>query len=230
MESLEVSAKTVDEAVNHALRQLGASRAEVEIEVLTEGRGGIFGIGAEDARVRVTRMAPVEAALSDVPLDYNEPEAVGVAREIVERLLDAMQLDADVMLVPAPAYGVPPGVEPVAFDILGDDLGLLIGRRGQTLASLQYLVNLMANRRLPDNTFVVLDVEGYRRRRFDALQVLAQRMADRVRQTGQSVTLEPMPPAERRIVHVTLQEYPDVTTQSVGEGENRKVTIIPRRG
>ena len=144
-------------------------------------------------------------------------------------LLESMQVDAEVITVEPPAFGVPPNVDPVAFDIEGDDLGLLIGRRGQTLASLQYLVNLMASRLLPENGYVVLDVEGYRRRRYDALQTLAQRMAERVRATGQSLVLEPMPAAERRIIHVTLEEHPDVTTQSFGEGENRKVEIILRR-
>ncbi|MBI4497393.1 MAG: protein jag, partial [Chloroflexi bacterium] len=215
------------EAVNLALRQLGANRAEVDIVVLSEGRSGIFGIGAEDARVRVTRLAP-PVVVASLPAS-TEPEAVTQAREIIERLLDAMHLDAEVMPTEPPPHGVPPGVEPLAFDIQGEDLGVLIGRRGQTLAALQYLVNLMASRVLPEKSFVVLDVEGYRRRRYDTLHALAQRMAERVRATGQSITLEPMPPAERRIVHVALHDHPDVTTQSIGEGESRKVAIIPRR-
>ena len=117
----------------------------------------------------------------------------------------------------------------VAFDVRGRDLGLLIGRRGQTLASIQFVVNMMVNRKLRNSALVVVDVEGYRARRYLALRTLAERMADRVRRNGQPVTLEPMNASERRIIHMTLQDYQDVATQSVGEGENRKVTVVPKR-
>ncbi len=118
----------------------------------------------------------------------------------------------------------------VAFDISGEDAGLLIGRRGDTLSSLQFLVNFMLSRKLKTRVMVNIDVEGYRERRTEVLKGLAVRMAERVKASGRPITLEPMPARERRIVHMTLAENTDVTTQSVGEGEGRKVVIVPRRG
>jgi len=115
------------------------------------------------------------------------------------------------------------------LDVHGDDLGILIGRKGSTLASLQYLVNLIVHRRFKESAPFHLDVEEYRRRREEALRALAFRMAKRVRDTGRSVTLEPMPANERRIVHLALAQDPTVGTASVGEGESRKVAISLRR-
>jgi spoIIIJ-associated protein len=126
-----------------------------------------------------------------------------------------------------PGDGV--GMVSAVLDIHGEDLGLLIGRRGDTLASLQYMVNLIVSRKIKAQQLVGIDVEGYRRRREESLRGLALRMADRVRRTGRSVTLEPMPANERRIVHLTLADDPDVLTVSMGEGDSRKVAVTPRR-
>ncbi|MEK7215874.1 MAG: RNA-binding cell elongation regulator Jag/EloR [Chloroflexota bacterium] len=267
MESLEISAKTVDEAVELALQQLGAKLSEVEITILGEGRGGILGIGAENAKVRVTKLGvgrsrmsgtafpprpPVISYATDtssdaggnddeyedegdeedeeeqLPAELTGNPALAVGREVLESLLDRIGVDADIAEV-RPTGPPPTGAGPVvAFDIRGGDLGLLIGRRGQTLASLQYLVNLIVARRVKGQPSVVVDVEGYRARRFQSLSGLAKRMADRVRQSGQAVTLEPMSASERRIIHMALQDNIDVITQSAGEGDARKVTIAPR--
>ena len=115
------------------------------------------------------------------------------------------------------------------LDVEGEDLGLLIGRRGSTLAALQYLVNLMVSRQQGSPVLVSVDAEHYHRRREESLRGLAQRMADRVRQTGRPLTLEPMPAGERRIIHLALADDPGVTTGSVGDGDARKVVIQPRR-
>ncbi len=117
---------------------------------------------------------------------------------------------------------------PLVLNIEGEDLGILIGRRAETLAALQYLVRLMVNHRVHHWVNLVVDVEGYKARREEQLVRLAERMAERAASTGRAVALEAMPPRERRIVHITLRNHPQVTTQSVGEGEQRKVTIIPR--
>ena len=117
----------------------------------------------------------------------------------------------------------------ISMDVVGDDLGILIGRRGQTLSSLQYLVYLMLSHRLKASVPIAIDVEGYRARRREALQNLAWRMAERVTATGQTMTLEPMPPNERRIVHLALRDSDQVTTMSVGEGDERKVTIVQKK-
>ena len=115
------------------------------------------------------------------------------------------------------------------IDISGEDLGVLIGRRGDTLLSFQYLVNLIVTRRYPDRGGVTIDVEHYRHRREEQIVALAQRMADRVREGGSPITLEPMTASERRLVHLALADDPDLETNSTGEGENRKVVISSRR-
>ena len=273
METLEVNAGSVDEAVDLALQQLGAKLSEVEIIVLTEGRAGILGVGAEDARIRVTKLDVGRSRMSsenfpprppaityasqspqtsrpvmddDEDEDYEDEEdepaaapevqfsnesrpAAKVGREILEGILSGLGFRAT-LVETAPPIPVPATSDiTVAFDVRGRDLGLLIGRRGQTLASIQFVVNMMVNRKLRNSALVVVDVEGYRARRYLALRTLAERMADRVRRNGQPVTLEPMNASERRIIHMTLQDYQDVATQSVGEGENRKVTVVPKR-
>ena len=220
MESLEVSAKTVEEAIDLALKQLDVSRDEIEITVLSKGKSGILGLGAEEAKIRVTRLDHSAAEDKDVAL---------LAKEVVEKFLKYMRMSASVsMREPAAETGSEGEVKPV-IDIAGEDLGILIGRRGDTLASMQYLVNLIIGRKLKAKTTVMLDVEGYRTRRQESLKALALRMAERVKATGRPVALEPMPPAERRIVHVALAENPDVVTQSSGNGETRKVSIYLRR-
>jgi len=121
------------------------------------------------------------------------------------------------------------GMIEAVLDVEGDDLGLLIGRRGGTLGALQYILNLIVAKQVKHRVSFGVDVDGYRRRREQTLVTLARRMADRVRGTGRSVTLEPMPPNERRIVHLALADDPAVMTVSIGEGEARKVAITPSR-
>lgn len=215
MDSLEKSAKTVDEAIELALEELGASREEVEIVVLKEGRSGFLGIGAGGATVRVFRRQA----------DETVREAVSVAREILEQMLSLMDIEA-VVEEKEPSDS---GHAQFNLELKGEDLGVLIGRRGQTLASLQYLLYLMAGHRLKVHVPLSIDVEGYLERRNESLQGLALRMAERVITTGQIAVMEPMPPRERRIIHLTLKDFKGVVTQSIGEGEYRKVTIVPHK-
>jgi spoIIIJ-associated protein len=212
MESLEISAKTIEEAVALALEELGASRDEVEVEVLSEGKSGFLGFGGGEATVRVTRVQPEEV----------RQNARALALEMLEKLLSLMNLSASVEEREPDSEGS----APVCLNISGDDLGILIGRRGNTLASLQYIVFLMVSQRLKSHMPVSIDVEGYKERRKQSLTSLAHRMAERVVDTGQPVTMEPMPANERRIVHLALRDYEGVTTESIGEGEERKVTIL----
>jgi spoIIIJ-associated protein len=116
----------------------------------------------------------------------------------------------------------------IALDVSGDDLGILIGRRGQTLSSLQYIVRLIVANQAKARVPVVIDVEGYKQRRYEALQALAHRMAEQVKARKRPFALEPMPAYERRIIHLALADDPDVATESVGDGEARKVVITPR--
>jgi len=153
-----------------------------------------------------------------------------VARQALAGLLKHMSISAEVVIKQPTSIMLEEGrPKPVVLDIVGDDLGVLIGRRGETLAALQYLVRLMVNRQTRRWVNVVVDVEGYKERRERQLQQLAERTAERVVSTQKSVVLEPMPAYERRIIHLTLREHPQVTTHSIGEGENRKVMILMRQ-
>ena len=244
MESVEVSAKSVDEAIDIALEELGLKRQQVHIEILTGGKPGLFGIGGEPARVRVTALEEGTARpisepeyegeeVSDVEMDVEikdiESPEVDLAGEYLTQLLAFMEVDAEVTVRPPETPGDGLGRASAVMDVSGDDLGLLIGRRGTTLAALQYMVNLMVSRKSGSRVLTSIDVENYRRRREDSLIGLARRMADRARQTGRSITLEPMPAAERRIIHLVLSDDSGVTTGSVGLGDERKVVIHPRR-
>lgn len=164
------------------------------------------------------------------PRERAAEEDEQVAKEIVRELLDRMGIEADVVAVDNPS-SVPLSLDdpPTIFiDVLGRDLGMLIGRRGENLAQIQYIVNLLTNRRLGTWTRVILDVEGYRSRREESLIGLAERVARQVARSRRPIMLEPMPPNERRIVHLTLRGNPDVTTESSGEGSMRRVTVQPR--
>ena len=211
MENLEINAKTVEEAVALALEKLGASRDEVEVVVLKEGKTGFLGFGGEEATVRVFRRQSEEVRQA----------AVTLAREVLEKLLSLMKVSASI----EEKEPSEEGRALIGLDITGEDLGILIGRRGQTLSSLQYLVYLMVGHKLKAHVPLTIDVAGYRERRKEALNNLAWRMAERVMATGRPVPLEPMLANERRIIHLALRDYPGVITQSVGEGEDRKVTI-----
>lgn len=239
MESVEVSARTVDEAIDIALGELGLKRNQVDIEILTPGKPGIFGLGGEQARVRVTALeeAPARPMLTEEleePLEGEvevkdlDSEEVRAGADYVRQLLDLMDVQAEVSVRAPETAADGLGRATAVLDIEGEDLGLLIGRRGSTLVALQYLVNVMVTRKLGSRVLVTIDVEHYHRRREETLQGLARRMADRVRQSRRPVTLEPMPAAERRIIHLALKSDPGVTTGSVGVGEDRKVVIRPR--
>ena len=214
MDSVEANGKTVEEAIELVLKQLDARREEVEIEVLSQGKSGLFGIGGEPARVRGTALAEGGGL-------------VQAAKVIVDNFLTTMGVDA-VSTISKPPDDSP---DTQLIEITGDDSGLLIGRRGETLRSMQFMMNLLLSRN-PDQAEgrIILDVEQYRHRRTQVLKGLALRIANRVAGTGRSFTLEPMNPAERRAIHVALADHPKVTTQSLGEGEDRKVTIMPRNG
>lgn len=366
MDQAEASGKTVEDALNRALVQLGAKREDVEFTVLDEGKkGGLFGRGAKDAVVRVERMASGGRPASDSPagtdtriprggrapaggtrggrdrndrpprddrgprpdrpvgqdrgarpprpqgragLDAASPklsaedfmrrpdggtpapaaapdrapapdrgprperaprpdrperapraerppreddeerrsrrrqrdelppvapdinaEEVDFAAHITDDLLRILDINADISIREPITPGEGLGSALAVIDISGEDLGLLIGRRGDTLLSFQYLVNLIVGRRFPEKGNVTIDVEHYRHRREEQVLAIAQRMADRVREQGGSITMEPMPPSERRLIHLAFADDPDLETNSIGDGDNRKVVISARR-
>jgi len=238
-------APTVDEAVARGAAELGVSPDRLLVEVLDEGGHGMLGLGSRQARVRLTllgaapasRPAPApsedeetfeddQASAEDMaaPADHE----VQVARDTVRELVSRMGLTARVNGRWGEA-DEPEEPRPVLVDIHGDDLSLLIGRRGESLAALQYITRLIVGKERGNFLPIVVDVEGYRARRERQLRQLARRMAEQAVERGRTMTLEPMPPAERRIIHLELRDHQRVLTESVGEGESRKVTIVPRR-
>lgn len=202
--SLEASGKTVEEAIDAALRQLGVPRQFAEIEVLEQPSRGLFGIfGPKMAKVRVTV----------------KKDRTGFAREFIETV--AKHLGVPVMVE------VSERERAIEVHIDGEDTGLLIGRRGQTLEALQFLVNVAAGKIDGERKRIILDVSRYRQRRIQFLERLARRTAQRVRNTGRRAALEPMSAMERRVVHTALSGFKGVRTESEGEEPFRRVVIVP---
>jgi len=221
MEEVEASGKTVDEAIASALEQLQLDRSQVEVEIISAGRTGLFGLGGENARVLVKPVTTEQVGL--------ESPTIKMAVEFLQHLLELMSIDAEATARSPETPGDGVGRVSAVLDVVGEDLGILIGRRGSTLASLQYMVNHMVSRQLKSKALVSVDVEGYRRRREESLKGLALRLAEKVKSTGRTITLEPMPANERRIVHLALADDSQVTSFSLGDGESRKVAISLRR-
>ncbi|MSQ22809.1 MAG: protein jag [Dehalococcoidia bacterium] len=209
---VEMSAKNVEEAIELALKELDAEREEVAIEVVSQGRAGFFGIGGENARVRVTRLSASENLASQAIVAVNTVLSVLKVSAVA-----TVRTSGDAEIGPT-------------IDIDGEDSGLLIGKRGETLNAFQFLVNLVLNQKSRGHALVVIDVEQYKERRSQALQTLASRVAERVVSSGRSVTLEPMPAPERKIIHMALANHPYVTTESTGEGQGRKIIIRLGKG
>ncbi len=248
-ESLEISAKTVAEAVDRGLAQLGLTRQQVEVDVLKEGRRGVFGIGAEPAQVKLTPILPPTPAYPqqdnfEVSDDFHqtvrykdasEDDAAYVVDDTLKTyavaylkgLVDLLGVEAEVNLRIGDDLTDEDELPPIVLDLTGRDLGILIGRRNTTLRSLQYLVRLAVNKRTGNRRPILIDVEAYRVRRRRSLQQLAQQMAAQAINTKRRVVLEAMSAYERRIIHMTLRDNPAVRTKSIGVNDNRKVTIIP---
>lgn len=227
--SLEISAPSVDEAIAQGAAQLGVPAEALHVEVLDEGSKGLFGLSGRPARVRLTLQATAPAAEANLAVpEPDDEEAPVVAHDTVVELLERMGLHARVTARWSDEVD-DNGVRPLLVDIRGDDLSILIGRRGETLAALQYITRMIVAKELDRPVAVVIDVEGYRARRERQLRQLARRMASQAVESGRTMTLEPMPANERRIIHLELRDRQDVYTESVGEGDHRKVTIIPRQ-
>ncbi|MGH2348776.1 MAG: RNA-binding cell elongation regulator Jag/EloR [bacterium] len=205
MRQVEETGKTVDEAIDRALNALGAAREDVTVEVLDPGARGMLGLGARDARVRVSLAASAAAA----------------AHHLTERLLRLMGFTAGVYAREQEGT--------VSVEIRGQDLAPLIGHRGTTLEALELLLGVMTARSTGGTrTRIVVDVEGYRDRRRMTLEEMAQRAAARALRDRREIPLAPMDSRDRRIIHTALAEHPQVTTFSLGEGDSRHVVVAPR--
>jgi spoIIIJ-associated protein len=251
--SADYTGKTVDEALKRASMELGLEMAEIDYQVIKEASRSVFGlVRTGEAVVRVWLPVSAEEPDLDQPIEAVKPARAileerehdgpiktmlgnptnleQVSRDILATLLDKMDMLAAVEINDRGGKVDPTNgeVSPMVLNIVGDDLGLLIGRRGETLRDLQFIVRLMVSRKLGAWPNLVLDVEGYKARRVSALSTLAIRMADQVKRTGIPATLEPMPAHERRIIHLALRDDPSVHTESKGEGEERQVQILLR--
>ena len=243
-QTIEAVGTTIEDAISRGLDALNVQRNQVEIQVLESG--------SREARVRLTvKVRSVEeppivpstrpsAEADDGDIAASDDIAVGgdvaasgdvtAAQRVLATLLAKMRVRAEVVARQAEiadAHDLQDGPT-ILLDIRGNDLAALIGRRGETLENLQYLTRLLAAKEVGHYLNLVLDVEGYKSHREQMLQQLAQRMAERVVTSHKPAALEPMPANERRIVHITLRDHPGVRTESVGTGENRKVTIVPK--
>jgi spoIIIJ-associated protein len=206
MPSIEVTGKTIDEALESALKQLEVNADRVEVEVLEEPGRAVMGLVGTAARIRVTVLK--ESALEAERVLLDLLPRMGIEAEIEHRL-DTRE-DG-----------------PAIIDIKGEDLGILIGWRGETLRALQLLVNTMVRHVLDEADAIVIDVERYRARREDSVREMALRIADRAKRDRQRIGLDPMQPFERRVVHTALADDPDVSTESEGEEPSRRVVITP---
>ncbi len=234
MESVEETARTVHEAVRRALQQLGKAEDEVDVTVVSRGSPPqILAFGAEPAQVRVTvkpetpepaaeepALPPVDDAEDAVDdADLQGTRDAEFAQMMLTELLDRMGLKLDIQVR---------SIDPVTLNAVGPGVAELIGRRGTTLRALQFVLSMMVNKQLERRIRLVVDADGYRQRRENLLEGMAERLAQRVRVTRQPMALEPMPPNERRIVHLALVDDPEVTTESEGAGDDRRVVIKPR--
>ncbi len=257
-EPIEFEGKTVERAVEAACRHFGLSEDQLEIEILTKGSTGIFGLGGRKAKIKVvpkvvqveeatpeaavpeeeyqeaiTPPAESEAQVEPPPSEMPEErppeqkdmpevdreEVLHAAKEIGEEILKKAGLEARIEIAM--------GDEGPYLNILGEDLSLIIGREGQTLGAIEYIINRMVARQLEGARGVMVDAQGYREKRKQSLVSLAHKMAQKAKRTGRPVALNPMGARERRIVHLSLRNFPGIRTRSVGEGGERKVIISP---
>ncbi len=238
---LEIIAPSVEEAIEKGLQELGLTENEVDVEVLDEGKKGLLGLGHRQARIalkikplssetEVDKARHISASVSDRstgdPVQkaaIDEPNEVVIARETINFILEKMHVKADVSVRMGDSDEN--RIQPVLIDIEGKDLSFLIGRKAETINALQFITSLIVGREVGRWLPLQIDIQHYRKRREDELRKLARRIADQVAGTGRKQSLEPMPPNERRIVHIELRDHPEVETESEGEEPKRKVVV-----
>ncbi|HWR69423.1 MAG TPA: RNA-binding cell elongation regulator Jag/EloR [Desulfomonilia bacterium] len=232
----EFEAKTVDEAIILAMKAFHTDFEDLDIKVLSEGSKGLFGLvgtktakilarhspapsvtevnGQEMSRVQPPPQEPADEPRSSVP----SQESLDEAKRIVSEVLTLMSMPSEIRIR-----------EEGMLEIMGDGSGLIIGKRGQTLDALQFVVNRIVNKSRKEPIYITLDTEGYRQRHVNHLKAMALKMGHKVRRTGQSISLEKMNPYDRRIIHLALKNEPGLNTKSLGEGVYKKVVIVPRK-
>jgi spoIIIJ-associated protein len=223
MKSVETEAKTTEEAIDKAAEELGVSREDLEVEVLSNGSSGFLGLGAKNARIRATVKEKSVPPISEVrPFRaVSDPQAAETAKKTLQDILRLLEVETSVDLKE--------DSERILLDIKGDGSGLLIGRKGQTLDAIEYLINKIVHKDAEDKKRIVVDTENYRLRREDSLVQLAQRLAEKAKRLGRPVTISPMSAHDRRIIHLALQDDKTLRTWSTGSGLYRKVIISPEK-
>lgn len=236
MKTVEASGRTLEEAVAIAAQEMGISADGVEYEIVEEGTKGFLGLGQMPTTIKAWIKEGYEPAVKaeEVPVEVvsDEEEESGFTGEndmfveetirIVRDILKAMEVDAKPVLKSADD-------EEVTVNIVGDDVAILIGKHGQTLDALQYIVGLAVAKYSDTRKRLILDAEGYRARHQETIEARAREYADAVRAEGREAVLDPQNPRDRRIVHMTLADDPDVYTYSEGEGDERHVVISPKK-
>ena len=207
MEFIEISAKTVDDAITEAIVSLGTTSDQIEYEVLEKGSNGFLGFNSRPAVIKVRKKFSIEDSV----------------RDFLSKVFHAMDLEVQILIESDEENHI------LEVELKGNDMGVLIGKRGQTLDSLQYLVNLAVNKQSENYVKVKLDTEDYRKRRKDTLENLAKNIAYKVKRTKHPVSLEPMNPFERRVIHSALQYDKYVSTHSEGEEPFRHVVVTLKK-
>jgi spoIIIJ-associated protein len=226
--TIEKIAPTIEEAVELALSELGLSEEDVDIEILDEGSKGILGLGTRDARVRISVKSEDAAPIAEEEvkdLSDSDLNVIEIIDATVSELLEKMNIYATVKSSLKDDDGPIPSV---AVDITGNDLSVLIGRKAEILNALEYITRLIVGKEVGHAVHINIDVEGYRARRENSLNQLAEKMAAQAVESERTQTLEPMPANERRLVHIALRDNDLVETSSIGEDPRRKVTISPK--
>ena len=231
MDIIETEGETIDQAIEKALTMLGVERDRISVDILSEGKKGILGFGAQKARIRASlRKSSIDVSVPEAPVAHaeiqiTEGKASGVAEKAGAALADILRLMGVQATVETKAE---PARDEIVLEIRADNSGLLIGRKGQTLEALQYLVTRIAGERSGGEVpHIVVDVENYRERRRKSLQDMALRLGEKAKRQRKTVTVDALSAADRRIIHAALQDDPWVTTRSLGQGSYRRLLIIP---
>jgi spoIIIJ-associated protein len=231
MDYVETEGDTIDKAIENALKLLGVERDKITVDILAEGKKGILGFGSQKARIRAAlRKSAIEEQAAELQTAAGEKQSIAAeaavvgekAKEVLVEILNLMGVKAEVELK------IGEKTDEAMLEIRAENSGLLIGRKGQTLEALQYMVSRIAGERVrTEGPHVVVDIENYRERRRKSLEDMALRLGEKAKRQRKTVTVDALSAADRRIIHAALQDDPWVTTKSLGQGSYRRLLIIP---
>ena len=231
MDYVETEGDTIDKAIENALKLLGVERDKITVDILAEGKKGIWGFGSQKARIRAAlRKSAIELQVPELPAAAGEKQSMAAeaavigekAKDVLAEILNLMGVRAEVELK------IGEKSDEAVLEIRAENSGLLIGRKGQTLEALNYIVSrIIGERGVTEGPHVVVDIENYRERRRRSLEDMALRLGEKAKRQRKTVTVDALSAADRRIIHAALQDDPWVTTKSLGQGSYRRLLIIP---